>query len=105
LALVLIKFGLTHWHLAAFIKTHLSWVLILSALIGIIPESGPHFVFVFLYAQGFIPFSVLLTSSIVQDGHGMLPMLSASLKDSFWIKLFNFSLGLFIGGILYLLGY
>ena len=105
MALALIKFGLIHWHLGGFIKTHLSWVLILSALIGLIPESGPHFIFVFLYAQDLIPFSVLLTSSIVQDGHGMLPMLSASLKDSLWVKLFNFFLGLFIGGIFYFLGY
>ena len=92
-ALALIKFGLTYWHLNSFIKTHLTWVFFLAALIGIIPESGPHLIFVFLYAQGLIPFSVLLTSSIVQDGHGMLPLFSASLKHSLWVKLFNLVFG------------
>lgn len=104
-ALVFIKIGLTYWHLEAFIKQHLTWVLLISALVGIIPESGPHLVFIFLFAQGLIPFSVLLTSSIVQDGHGMLPLFSASLKDSLWAKLFNFCFGLVLGGVLYLLGY
>ncbi len=105
LALILIKWGLAHWQLAYFIKAHLAWVLIIAALVGIIPESGPHLIFVFLYAQGLIPFSVLLTSSIVQDGHGMLPMLSASLKDSLWVKIFNLLFGILIGGAVYLVGY
>ena len=48
------------------------WVLLTGALVGIIPESGPHLIFVMLYAQGLVPFSVLLTSSFVHDGHGML---------------------------------
>ncbi|MCD6320333.1 MAG: arsenic efflux protein [Candidatus Desulfofervidaceae bacterium] len=104
-ALLFIKIGLTYWHLKAFVKQHLAWVLLTSALVGIIPESGPHLIFVFLFIQEIIPFSVLLTSSIVQDGHGMLPLFSASLKDSLWVKLFNFCLGLAIGGSLYLLGF
>jgi len=104
-ALLFIEVGLNYWNLEVFIKQHLAWILLLSALIGIIPESGPHLAFVFLFAQGLIPFSVLLTSSIVQDGHGMLPLLSASLKDSLWVKLFNFCLGLIVGGALYFLGY
>ena len=41
------------------------------------PLVGPHLIFVTLFAQGLVPFS-LLASSIVQDGHGMLPMLSFS---------------------------
>ena len=68
--------------------------LFAAALVGLIPESGPHLLFVTLFAGGLIPFSVLLTSSIVQDGHGMLPLLSYSLKDSIKIKLFNFVIGL-----------
>jgi len=35
--------------------------------------------------QRLIPFSVLFTTSFIQDGHGMLPMLSYSLKDSVFI--------------------
>jgi hypothetical protein len=79
-------------------------LLILGALIGLIPESGPHLIFVMLFAEGMIPFSVLFTSSIVQDGHGMLPMLSYSVKDSVLIKVFNLSFGLLIGIILFIIG-
>ncbi len=81
------------------------WVLLLGALIGLIPESGPHLIFVMMYAQGLIPFSVLFTTSFVQDGHGMLPLLSYSLKDSVLIKMFNIVFALLSGGILFALGF
>lgn len=68
------------------------------------PESGPHFIIVMLFSKGLVPFSVLFTTSFVQDGHGMLPMLSYSIKDSLLIKAFNLVYGLAIGGILFLLG-
>jgi hypothetical protein len=71
---------------------------------GIIPESGPHLIFVMMYAQALVPFSVLFTTSFVQDGHGMLPLLSYSLKDSVVIKIFNLFFGLAVGGILYAMG-
>ena len=103
-ALLFIELGLKYFNLELFIKQHLPWILFTSAIVGVIPESGPHLVFLLMYIQGLIPFSVLLTSSIVQDGHGMLPLLSHNLKDCFWIKLFNLIFGLFIGGSLYLLG-
>ena len=35
----------------------------------VIPESGPHMVFVMMFANGFVPFSILLTSSIVTFGN------------------------------------
>jgi len=62
-------------------------------------------IFVMLYANGMIPFSILLASSIVQDGHGMLPLLSYTVKDSMLIKLFNLVFGIVIGLAFYLLGY
>ena len=80
-------------------------LLFLSAIIGLIPESGPHLIFVTLFAEGLIPFSVLLTSSIVQDGHGMLPLLSYSVKDSVIIKAFNFFFGIILGLIVFGFGY
>jgi len=58
-----------------------------------------------MYAQDLIPFSVLFTTSFVQDGHGMLPLLSYSLKDSVLIKVFNLTFGLAAGGILYAIGF
>jgi hypothetical protein len=103
--LLITDIGLKFWNLDAFIKSHMPWVLLLAAIIGMIPESGPHLIFVTLFANGSIPFSVLLTSSIVQDGHGMLPLLSYTLRDSLLIKIFNLIIGLGLGLLLLSLGY
>jgi hypothetical protein len=103
-ALLIIELGLRFWNLEAFVQTHMPWVLIVGILVAIIPESGPHLIFVMLFAKGLIPFSVLLASSIVQDGHGMLPLLAYMVKDSLLIKAFNVLIGLVIGLALYLLG-
>jgi hypothetical protein len=82
------------------------WILLLIAcLVGIIPESGPHLVFVTLYVQGTVPLSILLASSVVQDGHGMLPMLAHSRRAFLGIKGINFVLGLIFGGLLMTMGY
>ncbi len=72
-------------------------VLLIALLVGIIPESGPHLLFVTLFAQGSIPFSILLASSVVQDGHGMLPLLAVSKKAFIWVKLINLFAGLIVG--------
>jgi hypothetical protein len=48
---------------------------------------------------------VFLASCIVQDGHGMLPLLAHNLKISALVKLFNIIVGLSIGFILYYLGW
>jgi len=104
-ALLIIEYSMVFVNLKNITAEYTIWILLLSALIGIIPESGPHLIFVMLFAKGLIPFSVLFTSSIVQDGHGMLPMLSYSVKDSLLIKTFNLFFGLTIGLIIYLLGY
>ncbi len=103
-ALLFVQFGMKYLNLEPFIRTHLTWVLLISALVGIIPESGPHFIFVAMFSKGLIPFSVLLTSSIVQDGHGLLPLLSYSVRDSLLIKLFKLFFGLGLGIILYFIG-
>ncbi|MBZ0200062.1 MAG: arsenic efflux protein [Ignavibacteriaceae bacterium] len=104
-ALLVVEFGMGFVDIKSITAEYTFGLLILSALIGMIPESGPHLIFVMLFAKGLIPFSVLFTSSVVQDGHGMLPMLSYSLKDSLRIKAFNFVFGLSIGLIIYLFGY
>jgi hypothetical protein len=80
------------------------WVLLIGALIGIIPESGPHLIFVMMYAQGLVTFSVLFIASFVQEGHGMLPMLSYSIKDAILIKVFNLVFGIATGISLFALG-
>jgi len=104
-ALLFVNIGFKYWNLEAFVKAHMGLVLLTGALIGIIPESGPHMVFVMMFNAGLVPFSVLFTSSFVQDGHGMLPLLSYTIKDSGLIKLFNFIFGLALGLILYLVGW
>lgn len=62
-------------------------------------------VFVMMYASGIVPFSVLLTSSISQDGHGMLPLLSYTIKDSVLIKVFNLVFAFLVGIIFFALGF
>jgi hypothetical protein len=104
-ALFILHFLNHFFDLENILQKHTFYVLILSALIGVIPNSGPHKFFVFLFADGVIPFSVLLTSSIVQDGHGLLPLISFSIKDTLYIKTFNLLFGLIIGLSLYYLGF
>ncbi len=80
-------------------------LLVIGAAVGILPVSGPNLLFVSLFSQGLIPFSVLLTNSIIQDGHGSLPLLSFSVTDTIKIKIFNIIFGLLVGGILMLSGF
>jgi len=80
-------------------------VLAVALLIGIIPESGPHLVFVTFFASGIIPFSILLASSIVQDGHGMLPMLAESKRGFIAVKVVNIVFGAIVGIIGLLVGF
>ena len=104
-AILIVEVGLKYWNLEELVKSHMVLVGIIAVITALIPESGPHFVFVMMYSQGLIPFSVLLASSIVQDGHGMLPLLSFSVKDAILIKLFNLTFGIIIGLIFFLLGF
>ncbi len=80
-------------------------VVLLAALVGIIPESGPHLLFVTLYDNGTVPLAVLAASSIVQDGHGMLPLLAESWRDFVKVKAINLAAGLIVGLLLLFLGH
>lgn len=75
-------------------------ILIIAVLIGVIPESGPHLVFVTLFSQNLLPFSILLANSIVQDGHGMLPLLAESRKDFIKVKAINMLIALIVGAVM-----
>ena len=79
-------------------------MLILAALIGMIPESGPHMVFISLFAGGYVPFSVLLTSSMSQDGHTSLPLLASSTRSFLVAKVVNAVFAILIGSVFYLFG-
>jgi hypothetical protein len=93
------------WDIEAFTSRHVAWVLPVAVLVGIIPESGPHLVFVLMFARGLVPFSVLLASSISQDGHGMLPLLSVSVRDFLWVKAFKVAAALAVGYAVWWAGY
>jgi len=81
------------------IETNLWVVLIIAVLVGILPESGPHLIFVTLFASGTIPFSILIANSIVQDGHGTIPLLALSKKSFIYLKIINLAIGLLVGSI------
>ncbi len=101
--LLFINILLHYVNLQPLLQDNLLLVLLFAVLIGIIPESGPHLVFVTLFAQGTIPFSILLASSIAQDGHGMLPLLAESKKSFFVVKIINLVVALVVGYGLYFL--
>jgi hypothetical protein len=92
-------------HLEAYMEQGRWVILVIACLVGLIPESGPHLIFVTLFAQGSIPFSILLASSIVQDGHGMLPVLANSRRQFVVIKAINFAVGLAVGALVLALGF
>ena len=91
----------THVHLDEVVQENQLLVTAIAALVGVIPESGPHLLFTTLFAKGVIPFGVLLTSSIVQDGHGMLPLLAHSRKEFLLVKMINLLLGGIVGSLIY----
>lgn len=74
-------------------------VLSLATIVGVIPESGPHMIFVTMYAKHLVPFAVLLASSISQDGHGTLPLLAVSRKVFIYVKLINITVAFLIGSM------
>lgn len=100
-ALALIHLGLQHVDIAHWIQDNTLLMIVLAALIGIIPESGPHMIFITLYASGLAPMSVLLTSSIAQDGHTTLPLLAQSKRSFLRAKIINVGIALLIGIILW----
>jgi len=81
------------------ISDNLWIILIIAVLIGVIPESGPHMIFISLYMSGAIPMSILIANSIVQDGHGAIPLLAESKKSFFYAKLINIAISLLVGGV------
>jgi hypothetical protein len=104
-ALFLTELIVNHWNIGDSIQSNKWIVLILSGLIGLVPESGPHLIFVTLFDKNLVPLSTLITSSIVQDGHGLLPMLAHSRRTFILIKLIALFVGLIVGCALMALGY
>lgn len=84
-------------HIEDFLQAYTYELLLLAILIGIIPESGPHIIFLSLYISGAIPLSILLANSIVQDGHGALPLIAESKKTFFQVKFINMIVAAIVG--------
>lgn len=96
---VLLVLGITlqYIDIEQWISDNTVLMILLATAIGVIPESGPHLMFVTLYAAGVIPFPVLLASSISQDGHASIPLLAESKKSFLWAKLINCLVALIAG--------
>lgn len=99
-AFIVLHFVQTNELLSNIVQDNTYILLLIAVAVGIIPESGPHLIFVTLFSQNLIPFSILLTNSIVQDGHGMLPLLAESRMDFIKVKAINMVVGLVVGFIL-----
>jgi hypothetical protein len=104
-AFLVIHVGLEFLHLEELIRENLFSILILAVLVGVIPESGPHILFITLYATGSIPLSILLANSLTQDGHGSLPLLAETRADFMRMKGVNMLIGLVIGLVGLLFGF
>lgn len=102
------------WTLAALALVHLleyrmdalNWInrnpyvlLLLAVAVGLIPESGPHLIFVGLFLGGHIPFCILLANALVQDGHSSLPLFAEDKKAFVVVKGIKMSLALLLGGL------
>ena len=95
--LLILGVGLQYIDIDRWISDNTVLMILLATAIGMIPESGPHMIFVTLFAAGAIPFPVLLASSISQDGHASIPLLAESKKSFLWAKLINCATALAAG--------
>ena len=75
-------------------------VLLVAILIGLIPQSGPHLIFLILFANGDLPLGIFLANCIVQDGHGALPLLAESRKAFFVSKGIKVVIAILVGVLL-----
>ena len=97
--LLLLHYMNNYINIESWVQNNLIVVLMVAVMVGIIPESGPHLIFVTMYAGGSIPLSVLIASSIAQDGHAMLPLIAISKRSFIWVKLINMVVAFIIGYI------
>ena len=81
------------------IRGNTGLMILAAVLIGLIPESGPHLIFVSMYASGILPFPVLLASCIAQDGHACLPLIAENKRSWLSAKLLKSALAIAAGCI------
>ncbi len=95
--LLVLGIGLQYIDIEHWISDNVALMILLATVIGIIPESGPHLIFVTLYAAGVVPLPVLVASCISQDGHASIPLLAESRRAFLWAKLINCTVALLAG--------
>ena len=95
--LIAVGLGLHYLDIESWISSNIALMIVLATLVGIIPESGPHLIFVTLYATGIVPLPVLLASCISQDGHASLPLIAESKVSFLRAKLINCAVALLVG--------
>ena len=95
--LLVLGIALQHFDITNWISDNTVLMILLATAIGIIPESGPHMIFVTLYAAGVVPMPVLLANCISQDGHASIPLLAESKKSFAYAKLINCIIALAVG--------
>ena len=95
--LFILGIGLQYVQIDHWISNNTALMILLATLVGIIPESGPHMIFVTLFAAGVVPFPVLLASSISQDGHASIPLLAENRRSFLWAKIINCAVALTAG--------
>lgn len=86
-----------YFQIGEWVKVNPISVLLIALAVGLLPTSGPHIIFITLFMQGVIPFSFLLANSIVQDGHGGIPLLAEARTSFFKIKAIKLLIGLLVG--------
>ena len=104
-SLFIVSLLLQYFDINQFVSDNPLYFMLIAVIIGIIPQSGPHLIFVNLFSQGAIPFSILFANSISQDGHGMLPLLGESKKAFFLIKAIKVIIAIVLGYSFYFLGF
>lgn len=97
--LAVIGLGLEYFDISSWISDNTVLMILLATAIGIIPQSGPHMIFVTLYAAGIVPAPVLLASCISQNGHACLPLIAESKYSFIKAKALNCALALIVSYI------
>ena len=103
--LAILQTGDYFFDIDSWVRGNHLYIMLLAILIGLIPQSGPHIVFITLFAGGAIPFSILLTNSIVQEGHAGLPLLAESKRGFLCMKAISVAVGLLVGLLGYFAGF
>ena len=100
--LMVVQLASNYVDLETWVSGNTALMIPLAVLIGLIPQSGPHLVFVTLFAQGIVPLPVLIASCLSQDGHAGLPLLAEDKRSFVRAKAIKCVLALAAGYLLML---